>query len=157
LPVNISSMGCPSASTQPVCPSHPLSSRRRSDRLRLSPSQNAGVRESRPWFSDIFTANRPSHDHFVFRRENIIDGRLAIRKKTWPQSGYRARPFQSARPVGEIGRVEGKVGRADFVDSAGIAFPQFRKKSQQDRPVILLRRSILLIHVLPLLSFRKCA
>src|ERR1700687_5834664 len=43
-----------------------------------------GVRESRLWFSDIFTANRPSHDHLVFRRENIVDDRFAIRKKTWP-------------------------------------------------------------------------
>src|SRR5216683_5285514 len=36
-----SSTGWPPASRQPVCPSHPLSFRRRSDRLRQRPSQNA--------------------------------------------------------------------------------------------------------------------
>jgi hypothetical protein len=63
----------------------------------------AGVRKSRPWISDIFAANGPSHDHFVFRRDNIIDGRLAIRKNTWPQSGYRSRPVQAAGQLGKLG------------------------------------------------------
>jgi hypothetical protein len=44
--------------------------------------------------------------------------------------------------------VEGKVGRAHFVDSAGIALPQRGKQSQQNRLVILCAHSILSIHVL---------
>src|SRR5713226_3359285 len=74
-----SSTGWPPASRQPVCPViHYLSVDEAIDCDSAHRKTLAGVRESRLWFSDVFTANRPAHDHFVFRRENIIDGRLAI-------------------------------------------------------------------------------
>ncbi len=142
-------MDCPPASRQPVCPSHPLSFHRRSDRLRPRPSQNARRGSEIPalvlrCICRESTSARP----LCFCRENIIDARLGIREKAWSQSGYRSCPFQSARPVGEVGRVEGKVGRAHCVESAGIAFSQLGEKPQQDRLVALRRYSILFVHVL---------
>jgi hypothetical protein len=58
----------------------------------------------------------------------MVDG--LSEKRLDPRAAI-ARAPSKPRGHGEIGGVEGKLGRADFVDSAGIALPQLRKKTQQ--------------------------
>src|SRR5208282_1097340 len=95
-------------------------------------------------FSDIGAADGQSHNEFVVCREDVIDLRSRIGEQRPPRNRDFPCSFQPTRPVGKVGRAEGKVGRANFVDDAKIAFSKFFDEAQKDGFVFFRRHRSLL-------------
>src|SRR5713101_1386017 len=132
-----SSTGWPPASRQPVCPSHPLSFRRRSDRLRQRPSRKRSPGFGNPGFGSPMYLPRIDQRTTTLssaaKTSSMVD--WLSEKRLGPRVAIARAPSNPRGQLGKLGEWKAKLG--EHTSSIALVLPFLSAENNLSRIALL--------------------